>query len=175
MQSYPTKRSTRVYGRSSLSPLFFCNSSLFFYPGGVHVAKSEIPPFQRTIPLYGSRNIWVAWLARLDFSSFPFPPPPFFGLAFYDPSKKTARTSTGTSTGNSRVEISNFPSLNTDIRIVLNWSLIYVRGNFFSVFCKILENLFYDSRQFNGLKLVINILKKMNEFYCWINIIYMPI
>lgn len=90
MQSYPTKRSTRVYGRSSLSPLFFCNSPLFFYPGGVHVAKSEMPPFQRTIPLYGSRNIWVAWLARLDFSSFPFPPPPFFGLAFYDPSKKTA-------------------------------------------------------------------------------------
>lgn len=109
MQSYPTKRrSTRVYGRSSLSPLFFCNSPLFFYPGRVHVAKSEMPPFQRTIPLYGSRNIWVAWLARLDFSSFPFPPPPFFGLAFYDPSKKTARTST-MSTGNSRVEISNFP------------------------------------------------------------------
>lgn len=77
-----------------LFPRSFCNSPLFFYPGRVHVAKSEMPPFQRTIPLYGSRNIWVAWLARLDFPSFPFfpssSPPPLFWLSFYDPSKKNS-------------------------------------------------------------------------------------
>lgn len=111
-----------------LFPRSFCNSPLFFYPGRVHVAKSEMPPFQRTIPLYGSRNIWVAWLARLDFPSFPFfpssSPPPLFWLSFYDPSKKKQHAYLRCQRG---MRVSRFPisldSLNTDnpdTRIALN-------------------------------------------------------
>ena len=49
------------------SSFFATLSPFFLYPSRAHVAKSEMPLFQRTIPLYGSRNIWVAWLARLVF------------------------------------------------------------------------------------------------------------
>lgn len=131
-----------------LFPRSFCNSPLFFYPGRVHVAKSEMPPFQRTIPLYGSRNIWVAWLARLDFPSFPFfpssSPPPFFGSAFMIHRKKKQHAYLRCQRG---MRVSRFPisldSLNTDnpdTRIALNWSLIYVGRNFFRVAQNFIES-----------------------------------
>lgn len=64
---------------SLLFSRLFVTLSFFFQSDRVHVAKSEMPLFQRTIPLYGSRDIWVAWLARAWF---------FFWPSFYDPSKK---------------------------------------------------------------------------------------
>lgn len=123
-------------------PGLFATLLFFFYPGRVHVAKSEMPPFQRTIPLYGSRNIWVAWLARLDFPSFSFfpslPLPLFLAQLLWSIEKKKQHAYLRCQRG---MRVSRFPisldSLNTDnpdTRIALNWSLIYVeRRNFFRV------------------------------------------
>ena len=131
-----------------LFPRSFCNSPLFFYPGRVHVAKSEMPPFQRTIPLYGSQNIWVAWLARLDFPSFPFfpsssPLPPFLAQLLWSIEKKQhayLRCQRGMRVSRFPISLDSLNTDNPDTRIALNWGLIYVRRNFFRVAQNFIES-----------------------------------